>query len=95
MIVNSIFFRATIDNVEGEVNVLKASITKLQNGLDKADEDIKNQFKSTVEVNNLNSFVDLLIYSFLLFWYIFLQLWKSKCVYYLTNDCFDWAIALV
>jgi len=41
--------RATIDNVEGEVNVLKASITKLQNGLDKADEDIKNQFKSTVE----------------------------------------------
>ena len=52
MIVISIFFRATIDNVEGEVNVLKASITKLQNGLDKADEDIKNQFKSTVEVNN-------------------------------------------
>ena len=67
MIVHLTYFRATIDNVEGEVKVLKASITKLQNGLDKADKDVKDQFKSTVEVNDFNDLVDLLMCSLLLF----------------------------
>lgn len=46
-----IICRVTIDHLEGEVKVLKGSIIKLQNGLNKAEKDIQNQFKETVEVS--------------------------------------------
>ena len=45
--------RVTIDHIEGEIKGMKTSVTKLQNGLNKAEKDVRNQFKATIEVNEL------------------------------------------
>ncbi|XP_065059363.1 inverted formin-2-like [Rhopilema esculentum] len=41
--------KVTVDYLEGEVKLLRNSVAKLQNGLKKADQDIQDQFESTVE----------------------------------------------
>ena len=42
--------RVTVDYLEGEVKQLQKSVAKLQSGLKKADQEIQDQFESTVEV---------------------------------------------
>ena len=50
-----------MDYLEGEVRQLRNSVAKLQNGLKKADQEIQDQFESTVEVGSLSLVAPLIV----------------------------------